>query len=577
MLFTLYSTINGDPADIVWFEVHNADIDTPDPVTVGKGIFNVTLGDESARGTPLTSPILNGPRWLGVQVGTDQEMRPLQQLTSVAYSIRAGVAESAESVVADAVTSYEIVDSSVKSVDIEDFTITTGPNELNTIVGLIAGHNTSGAENSFMGYMAGNLNTGDLNTFIGSSTGSANTTGSNNTSVGSYAGQRSETGNDNTFIGYAAGAGNIDGSANTYIGFKASGGNDGDGNVFLGHSAGANETNASNKLYIGNYSGNPDQPENTLIYGEFDNKRVGIGTTSPSGTLHVFGGIASDEEHGSDIILEAQDAGDTQGPLGFNGGNIILTPGDGAGPLGSPGGVGIGTTSPTGTLHVFGGNAPQGAGSDITLHAQNADLSTADSFNGGSIILTPGQGVGGGSPGNVVIDANVPGSYLDVAGDTRATVFRDRDDQDMFADLSSADGSIYAQGGLRLGEATDRTIINGGPIKQIIIRHFVSDMVCMEIFEIPKWRLERDCSDINKFRLVSISTDDGHFWVRTGDAYSEGTSTEIGEEWYKTAANGLHFEIWFGASPYGDFAHIQLSRYRFRDIWEGYIITTYPD
>ena len=54
--------------------------------------------------------------------------------------------------------------------------------------------------------------------------------------------------------------------------------------MFIGYRAGFNET-GSNKLYIANGS----DDANVLIYGEFDNRRVGIGTTNPTANLDVNG------------------------------------------------------------------------------------------------------------------------------------------------------------------------------------------------------------------------------------------------------------------------------------------------
>ena len=52
---------------------------------------------------------------------------------------------------------------------------------------------------------------------------------------------------------------------------------------------------------------------------------VGIGTYTPTGTLHVEGGIAEGTTDGTDITLKAQDGG----PGGGAGGNIVLAPGTG--------------------------------------------------------------------------------------------------------------------------------------------------------------------------------------------------------------------------------------------------------
>jgi len=58
-------------------------------VTVAQGVFNVELGAV----TPLTLPF-NVPYFLGVKAGSDQEMQPRQQLTSVPYALRANIADT---------------------------------------------------------------------------------------------------------------------------------------------------------------------------------------------------------------------------------------------------------------------------------------------------------------------------------------------------------------------------------------------------------------------------------------------------------------------------------------------------
>jgi hypothetical protein len=219
----------------------------------------------------------------------------------------------------------------------------------NTFVGDEAGYFTSGGRNTFIGRRAGISNTtGNSNIFVGYEAGRINGSGIGNIIIGDQAGFKNK-GAFNVFVGRQAGWNNPTKNSNTYIGYRAGYLNDGEGNVFLGYNAAWDERTASNKLYIANYTTQP----NTLIYGEFDNKRVGIGTTSPTGTLHVDGEIASDEEHGSDITLKAQDAGVPVPGTDLDGGNIILTPGNGAG-QGSPGGVGIFTDTPLGALDVNG-------------------------------------------------------------------------------------------------------------------------------------------------------------------------------------------------------------------------------
>lgn len=160
----------------------------------------------------------------------------------------------------------------------------------NTFVGFNAGrYNTTGRENTFIGGLAGEkTSTGYANTFVGLNAGRYNTTGYRNAFFGIGAGFVNTTGYYNTFIGNYAGTHNDIGHANTYVGYFAGPFNNyGSGNVFIGYMAGYSQT-GSNKLIIAN---GPDDA-NTLIYGEFDSREVGIGTTSPGYELHVVGDIA---------------------------------------------------------------------------------------------------------------------------------------------------------------------------------------------------------------------------------------------------------------------------------------------
>ena len=155
---------------------------------------------------------------------------------------------------------------------------------LNTFIGNLAGYsNTIGTENTFFGDRAGYANTtGNYNTFLANQTGYSNTTGNYNTFVGYSSGNNNTTGEGDTYLGYSTGIANYTGSHNTFIGCSAGQLNmsGSSGNVFLGYEAGMEE-GGSNKLYIAN------SDVNTLIYGDFGSKNVGINTTTPARNLHI--------------------------------------------------------------------------------------------------------------------------------------------------------------------------------------------------------------------------------------------------------------------------------------------------
>ena len=159
----------------------------------------------------------------------------------------------------------------------------------NTFVGSYAGSsNTTGLKNVFVGKDAGRNNTlGYSNAFLGSSAGINNTDGSGNIFVGESAGYANTDGIINTFIGTYSGFKSTIGQNNVFLGgFSGYNNLTGQQNIFIGHKSGYNET-GSNKLYIENSdAGTP------LIYGEFDNDRIGINRKATTNTLEV-GGNAS--------------------------------------------------------------------------------------------------------------------------------------------------------------------------------------------------------------------------------------------------------------------------------------------
>ncbi len=161
----------------------------------------------------------------------------------------------------------------------------------NTAVGDSALYtNTTGESNSAVGMVALAYNTtGIANTAMGDGALYSNSTGSYNTACGASSLGTSTTGNYNTAVGasalYSTGTATV-GNYNTAVGYGAGFNTAGTSCVFLGFNAGYGET-GSNKLHIANNS------SNTLIYGDFSTIRVGIGTITPSTTLHVNGTVTA--------------------------------------------------------------------------------------------------------------------------------------------------------------------------------------------------------------------------------------------------------------------------------------------
>jgi len=85
LTFTIYDALTNGTA--LWTETHTA-------VPIEGGLFNVILGGAT---TPIPDFVFDSvERFLGIKVGTDPELAPRIQLTSVGYAYRAKVATTSE-------------------------------------------------------------------------------------------------------------------------------------------------------------------------------------------------------------------------------------------------------------------------------------------------------------------------------------------------------------------------------------------------------------------------------------------------------------------------------------------------
>jgi hypothetical protein len=125
------------------------------------------------------------------------------------------------------------------------------------------------------------LSSGMNNTAVGVRSLENLMAGNANVAVGDLAGSSlSSTANNNVIVGSKAGYNQFSGSYNTYIGNGAgSTQNTGDNNILIGYNTSAPNVSGSNQLNIGN-----------LIYGDFTNKNIGIGTPNPIYPLQVSSG-----------------------------------------------------------------------------------------------------------------------------------------------------------------------------------------------------------------------------------------------------------------------------------------------
>jgi hypothetical protein len=228
--------------------------------------------------------------------------------------------------------------------------------------------------NTFLGYQSGYSNTtGQSNVGIGNGALYSNTTGQSNVGIGNGALYSNTTGEFNVGIGNYALYSNTTGNYNTAIGRSALSSNTtGGGNVGIGYNALYYNTTGQYNVGIGN---------NALLYNQSGSANVVMGYNAGQGAWGVsyssstiIGYRAGYSNRGSGNILIGYQAGDniTTGNrniiIGYdidapsstasyqlNIGNIIFgTNIDGIGTTISSGNIGIGTTTPTAKLHVFG-------------------------------------------------------------------------------------------------------------------------------------------------------------------------------------------------------------------------------
>lgn len=195
------------------------------------------------------------------------------------------------------------------------------------------------------------LSSGMNNTAVGVRSLENLTTGYANVAVGDLSGSSlTSTANNNVIVGSKAGYNQFSGSYNTYIGNGAgSAQNNGDNNILIGYNTSAANLNGSYQLNIGN-----------LIYGDLNNKNVGIGTTTPIYPLQV-----SSSNTGSTYLnLENTSSGAkwSMGPTGSSNaagaGKFLIYDATNSGirlAIDTNGNVGIGgTTAPGQKLDVVG-------------------------------------------------------------------------------------------------------------------------------------------------------------------------------------------------------------------------------
>ena len=305
------------------------------------------------------------------------------------------------------------------------FASTTG-SDINNFVGYQAGQNNTGSSNNIFGAQAGQNNTGGSNNIFGVQAGQ-NNTGGGNVAIGGRAARDNtggwnvllgdevalrNTGSFNNILGSLAGVDNT-GSYNNLFGGEAGGNNIGDYNNFLGQNAGYANTGFYNNSF-GYYAGF----NNTGSYSEFIGFET-AGRMSASSTVAI-GGLAL--RGGSGSIFSGNNATTTNNiAIGYGAGYNVATGGDNNLLLGYRAADSL-TTGANNIVIGYDVEAPSNTGSN-QLNIGNLLFGTGIDGTGTTL-----------SSGNIGIGTSSPSSKLDVWGDFRVgtssvpTLFADTSD-----------------------------------------------------------------------------------------------------------------------------------------------------
>ncbi|MFC3812839.1 LamG-like jellyroll fold domain-containing protein [Lacihabitans lacunae] len=202
----------------------------------------------------------------------------------------------------------------------------------NTFYGFESGQSGSaGDNNTFMGTSAGKVNVGSANTFIGANAGKATSSGSENIFVGSGSGTNNTTANNNIFLGSGSGQTNTIGGANIYIGSKAGSIQNTGANVMIGFAAGQYSESGADNVFLGYYAGRgaSSSERNTGRRNVFIGRQSGYSNTT--GQYNTYSGYYSGYKNTTGIANSHigylagfnQDVGNHNTTVGYSSGTYM--------------------------------------------------------------------------------------------------------------------------------------------------------------------------------------------------------------------------------------------------------------
>jgi hypothetical protein len=277
------------------------------------------------------------------------------------------------------------------------------------------------------GLMLGNSSTNNMMLGIGAALAPLSGAASANTFVGSQAGKNSTTGSNNTFFGFNAGLANTSGSNNTYLGAGANAGGGSAATLTNATAIGANAVvSQSNAIVLGN------------------GVRVGIGSSTPSATLHVAGGSSS-------VRLEGLGGSGTRMLVTDNSGNLTSQPLPGSGGSGGSFINNQSFSSQNADFRISGDGLFTGFNSRVGIGTSNPQT---ELHVNGQMVLT--DGVIQNSSNNIINGTNDLGLYSQTDGDPIRFVTNDASIR-FYSDGGDNDGGndvnmmITADGNLGIG------------------------------------------------------------------------------------------------------------------------------
>ncbi len=293
MTFRIYDAAAG--GNLAWSETYPA-------VAVNGGLFEVLLGSVTQL---YDTTFADTARWMGLQVGTDPELTPRTRLATSAYSFRTASVDGASG---GTITSK----------------VSIGPGNSNTgIEAFVVGQsNSASGNNSTVGGGISNIASGTAATVSG---------GNGNVAGGDYA---------------AVGGGTIN-QASGFLVAVGGGTNNTASGDFANIGGGSSNTANGESSVVGGGTGNIASGMLATVGGGELNIASNLHSTVPGGTENTASGVASFAAGKSAKALH-------KGTFVWSSGADVTSTGVDQFLISAPGGVGIGTTSPTAQLEVVG-------------------------------------------------------------------------------------------------------------------------------------------------------------------------------------------------------------------------------